>query len=66
MKKFLLLLSCFLATWCSVQAGPKSSPEISLMQASAPAAAPAPTNYPAVINSATYDPKKEYEPYGGQ
>ena len=40
MKKFLLVLSCFLATWCSVQAGPKSSPEVSLMQASAPAAAP--------------------------
>lgn len=52
MKKFLLVLSCCLATWCSVQAGPKSSPEISLMQASAPAAAP---TYPAVINSATYN-----------
>jgi len=51
MKKFLLVLSCCLATWCSVLAGPKSSPEISLMQASAPA----PTNYPAVINSANYD-----------
>ena len=25
MKKFLLLLSCFLATWCSMQAGLKSS-----------------------------------------
>ncbi len=54
MKKFLLVLSCCLATWCSVLAGPKSSPEISLMQASAPAVAPAPT-YPAVINSATYN-----------
>ena len=52
MKKFLLVLSCCLATWCSVLAGPKSSPEISLMQASAPAA----TNYPAVINSAYHDP----------
>ena len=52
MKKFLLVLSCCLATWCSVQAGPKSSPEISLMQASAPA----PT-YPAVIKSATYNSK---------
>lgn len=52
MKKFLLVLSCCLATWCSVLAGPKSSPEISMMQASAPAAAPAPT-YPAVINSAS-------------
>ena len=51
MKKFLLVLSCCLATWCSVQAGPKSSPEISLMQASAPA----PTNYPAVLSSAAYD-----------
>ena len=49
MKKFLLVLSCCLATWCSVLAGPKSSPEISLMQASAPAAAPA------KINEATYD-----------
>lgn len=38
MKKFLLVLSCCLATWCGVQAGPKSSPEFSLMQASAPAA----------------------------
>ena len=52
MKKFLLVLSCCLATWCSVLAGPKSSPEISLMQASAPA----PT-YPAVIKSATYNSK---------
>lgn len=52
MKKILLVLSCCLATWCSVQAGPKSSPEISMMQASAPAAAPAPA-YPAVINSAS-------------
>ena len=52
MKKFLLVLSCCLATWCSVQAGPKSSPEISLMQASAPA----PT-YPAGIKSATYNSK---------
>ena len=51
MKKFLLVLSCCLATWCSVQAEPKSSPEISLMQASAPA----PTNYPAVLSSAAYD-----------
>lgn len=51
MKKFLLVLSCCLATWCSVQAGPKSSPEISLMQASAPA----PSNYPAVLSSAAYD-----------
>ena len=55
MKKFLLVLSCFLATWCSVQAGPKSSPEISLMQASAPAADPT-SKYPAVINSAYHDP----------
>lgn len=54
MKKFLLVLSCCLATWCSVLAGPKSSPEMSLMQASAPAA----TNYPAVINSAYHDPYK--------
>ena len=54
MKKILLVLSCCLATWCSVQAGLKSSPEISLMQASAPAAAPAP-DYPAVINSASYN-----------
>lgn len=55
MKKFLLVLSCCLATWCSVQAGPKSSPEISLMQACAPAVAPAPTQYPAVLSSAAYD-----------
>lgn len=55
MKKFLLVLSCCLATWCSVLAGPKSSPEISMMQASAPA----PTNYPAVINSATHKPKEQ-------
>jgi len=50
MKKFLLVLSCCLATWCSVQAGPKSSPEISLMQASAPAA----RAY--AIKSVSYDP----------
>lgn len=57
MKKFLLVLSCCLATWCSVLAGPKSSPEISLMQASAPAAAPVP-GYPAKINSAYHDPDR--------
>ena len=50
MKKFLLVLSCCLATWCSVLAGPKSSPEISLMQASAPAA----RAY--AIKSVSYDP----------
>ena len=50
MKKFLLVLSCCLATWCSVQAEPKSSPEISLMQASAPAA----RAY--AIKSVSYDP----------
>ena len=35
MKKFLLLLSCFLATWCSVQAGLKSSASSSEMLNSA-------------------------------
>ena len=67
MKKFLLLLSCFLATWCSVQAGLKystsgsefygMSQSASMLLASAPAADPAPTTYPAVIKSATHDPK---------
>ena len=61
MKKILLMLSCCLATWCSVQAGPKcsasgselsSSPECSMLPASAPVATP-----PAVIESASYDPK---------
>ena len=69
MKKFLLLLSCFLATWCSVQAELKCSTSgsesygmsqsSSMLLASTPAAAPAPTMYPAVINSATYKPEEE-------
>lgn len=64
MKKFLLVLSCFLATWCSVQAGLKCSTSgselygmsqsASMLMASAPAAAPAP-EYPAKITNAYYD-----------
>jgi len=67
MKKFLLVLSCFLATWCSVQAGLKCSTSdselygmsqsASMLMASAPAAAPAP-EYPAKINSATHKPEE--------
>ena len=65
MKKFLLVLSCFLTTWCSVQAGLKcstSGSELYGMSQSASmlmASAPAPTTtYPAAINSATHKPEK--------
>lgn len=64
MKKFLLVLSCFLATWCSVQAGLKcstsgselygTSQSASMLMASAPAAAPVPA-YPAVIEDLKYN-----------
>ena len=64
MKKFLLVLSCFLATWCSVQAGLKCSTSgselygmsqsASMLMASAPVAAPVPA-YPAVIEDLKYD-----------
>lgn len=55
MKKKLLLLSCFLATWCSIQASMiQSVSASSMVLASAPWAAPAPS-YPAVIKSVAYD-----------
>lgn len=66
MKKFLLLLSCCLATWCSVQAGMKSSASCSeasgmtqgtVMQASAPLAASA-YDDGCHITSATFDASK--------
>lgn len=57
MKRFLLLLSCYLVAWCSVQASMlQGFSATSMVLASAPAVAPAPS-YPAVIKSATYIPE---------
>lgn len=53
MKKFLLLLSCFFATWCSVQAGAKSSASSDMMQSSSLLAGPYDSD--GQIKSATYD-----------
>ena len=53
MKKILLLLSCFFATWCSVQAGLKSSASSDMMQSSSLLAGAYDAD--GQIKSATYD-----------
>lgn len=61
MKKFLLLLSCCLATWCSVQAGMKSSASSSEIASAESrtmllnSAMAAPSNASGIISSITYD-----------